>query len=423
VSAEVQTPEGSPDADPAEMKMLMDIFGGTSDPSPAFAKLRESRPVAHIPELGMWVVSRYDDCITVLRDLENFTAMPSDMMSEVPESLREKLPDGYPAWYPGLVNTEPPAHTRIRKLAQKPITPRKVSPREEMVRDAANRLVDAFVDDGRVDLVSAYAMPLPITVLRRILGVPEEDERKFADWVKHATELFNPAIPEERRLNLAEEQVEFGDYVSRAIRDRRENPGDDLISEMLAAEAAGERKLSDKEVHGVVSHIILGGFDSTAGAICFALSHVCSTSGLAARVMDDPGLLPLVVEETIRRSTPVRGVVREAKNDVELGGEAIPAGSRVMALVRSANQDPAQFTCPHEFDIDRDPTELRRHIGFGQGIHKCIGQPIAQLEIRISLEILLNRLPNLRVVTEEVSLSPGIIFVRPSELEFAWDTP
>lgn len=410
--------------DPAEMKMLMDIFGGTWDPSPAFAKLRESRPVAHIPELELWLVSRYEDCITVIRDVDNFGHMPADMMSEVPEELQDQLPEGYGVWLPALINTDPPVHTRIRKLAQKPITPRSIAVKEDVVRAAAHRLIDGFIDDGQADLTRAFALPLPIAVLTNILGIPEEDQDKFEEWVRNTTELFNPAISPERRLELARDQIDFSAYVDRAIQQRRQQPADDLISELLAVEAdEGEHGLTDKEVHGVVAQLILAGFDSTAGAISFALAHVCRDRELYERLRSDSSLLPIVAEETVRRSTPVRGVVRKTKNDVELGGERIPAGSRVMALVPSANQDPAQFSCPHAFDIDRDPSELRRHIGFGQGVHKCIGQPIAQLEIRISLETLLERLPNLRLVTEEMSLSPGMIFLRPSVLEFAWDRP
>lgn len=411
-------------SDPADIQMLMDIFGGNWDPSPAFAKLREAKPVVHIPELQMWLVSRYDDCVTVIRDVKNFGHMPTDMMSEVPEEVAEQLPNGYPVWYPALINTDPPVHTRIRKLAQKPITPRVIATKEDVVRAAANDLVDAFIDRGRVDVLEAFALPLPIRVLTHILGIPPEDLGKFQQWVFNTTELFNPAITPERRLELARDQIEFGNYVADSIALRRENPADDLISDLLAAEEEGEKRLTDMEVEGVVAQLILAGFDSTAGAICFALAHVCADPALRDRVRDDAELLPKVVEETVRRSTPVRGVVRQTKHDVELGGQMIPAGSRVMALAPSANQDPAQFSNPHEFDIDRDPSEIRRHIGFGQGIHKCIGQPIAQMEIRVSVEVFLKRLPNLRLASNEpMTLSPGMIFLRPSALEFEWDTP
>jgi cytochrome P450 len=423
VNPDVESASPAATTDAGDLQMLMDIFGGSWDPSPAFAKLRESRPVAQIPELELWLVSRYEDCITVIRDTKSYGHMPSDMMSEVPAEVAEALPDGYPVWFPSLINTDPPVHTRIRKLAQKPITPKAVAPKEAVIRAAANELIDGFIHDGRVDIVQAFALPLPILVLTNVLGIPSSDIDKFQQWVFNTTELFNPAITPERRLELARDQVDFGAYVNAAIEERRENPAEDLISELLAVEEVGEKGLTNMEVQGIVSQLILAGFDSTAGAICFALAHVCADPALRDRLRADSSLLPQTVEETLRRSTPVRGVVRMTKHDVELGGEQIPAGSRVMALVPSANQDPAQFSCPHEFDIDRDPSELRRHIGFGQGVHKCIGQPIAQMEVRISLETLLARLPNLRMVTEEMTLSPGMIFLRPSTLEFAWDAP
>lgn len=423
MTPEVETQAAAAATDPADHQMLMDIFGGTWDPSPAFAKLRETRPVAHIPELEIWLVSRYEDCVTVIRDVKNYGHMPSDMMSEVPEELREALPHGYQVWFPTLINTDPPVHTRIRKLAQKPITPRAVARKEDQIRAAAHALVDGFVGDGHADIVQAFALPFPVNVLQLILGVPAEDLKKFESWIMNTTELFNPAISPETRLELARDQIDFAAYVADAIQRRREAPADDLISELIAVEEAGEKRLTDMEVQGVVAQLILAGFDSTAGALCFALMHLCRNPEILARVRDDSSLLPAVVEESIRRSTPVRGVVRHTKNDVELGGETIPAGSRVMAMVPSANQDPAQFSCPHQFDIDRDPSEMRRHIGFGQGVHKCIGQPIAQLDMRVGLEVLLERLPNLRLASDEMPMSPGMIFLRPSKLELEWDKP
>lgn len=409
--------------DPADHQMLMDIFGGSWDPGPAFEKLRESRPVAHIPELELWLVSRFEDCKTVIRDVERFGHMPADMMSEVPDEVKDDLPEGYMVWYPTLINTDPPEHTRIRKLAQKPITPKSVLRKEEYARKAANDLIDGFIDDGQVEFVENFALALPILVLTHVLGVPQQDVKQFERWIMNTTELFDPSISAERRVELARDQIDFGNYVAEAIAARRADPQDDLISDLIASEEEGEKRLTDKEIQGVVSQLILAGFDSTAGGICFAITHLCQHPELLERVKEDPEIIPTVVEETIRRSTPVRGVVREAKADVELGGETIPAGARVMALVNSANQDPAQFGCPHQFDIDRDPKELRQHIGFGQGRHKCIGQPIAQLDMRVAIEALVNRLPNLRVVTEQIALSPGMIFLRPLKLELAWDTP
>ncbi|WP_372787855.1 cytochrome P450 [Paraconexibacter sp.] len=423
MTPDAQAQAGPPATDPADHQMLMDIFGGTWDPSPAFAKLRESRPVAHIPELEIWLVSRYEDCVTVIRDVKNFGHMPTDMMSEVPDELKDVLPHGYQVWYPTLINTDPPVHTRIRKLAQKPITPRAVARKEDDIRAAAHAIVDEFVDDGQADILQAFALPLPIKVLQLILGIPPEDLKKFERWIINTTELFNPAISPEQRLELARDQVDFGAYVANAIQRRRDEPADDLISELIAVEEEGEKRLTDMEVQGVVAQLILAGFDTTAGALCFALMHLCRNPEILERVRNDSSLLPVVVEETVRRSTPVRGVVRQTKNDVVLNGQTIPAGSRVMAMASSANQDPEQFSCPHQFDIDRDPSELRRHIGFGQGVHKCIGQPIAQTDIRVGLEVLLERLPNLRLASEDMPMSPGMIFLRPSKLELAWDKP
>jgi cytochrome P450 len=408
---------------PPQHSSMLDVLIGTWDTCPIYAQLREHAPILYVDEVDAWVVSRYEDVYAVMRDWERFEHMPADMMQAVPAEVADALPDGYAVWQPALINNDPPVHSRIRKLAQKPLRPSAVAAREAEIRATANGLIDGIVADGRADLVTRYALPLPLAVLSTLLGVPTEDHHRFDEWTLGVTELFVPTISDERRLQLAREQIEFSRYISAVIEQRRQTPGDDLISGLILAQEEGESSLSDREILGVVGQLIIAGFESSAGGISFALYSLCQTSGLLARVLDDLSLVPALVEESLRRLTPARGGVRRAKCDVELQGQVIPAGANVFALFQSANLDERQFGCPERLDIDRDPSEQRRSLHFGIGPHKCIGAPLARLDLKVAIETAISRLTNLRLAADqEIQVSPGMIFHRPTRLVFEWDS-
>lgn len=406
---------------PTQLALMETFSGETWDLAEVFARLRFEDPVMHIPFLDMWAVSRYEDVVVALRDVDNYI-QPEGIMSPVPEALSDALPDGYALSHTALTNADPPVHTRIRKLAQKPLTPKAVLRYEPMIREVAGGLIDGFADDQRADVVQQFAFPLPVTVMANILGVPGEARDDFRRWILGTFELFVPTLTPERRLELAREQVELNAFVRQAIAERRSAPGDDIISGLLAARDENEASLAEGEILGIIAQLITGGFETTQGTIGLALAALCDDPETLDRVRDDISLLPKVVDETIRRFCPARGVFRQTTRELELHGRTIPAGARIFALVGSANQDAERFPCPHAFDIDRDPGLMRQHVGFGQGIHKCIGIALAQLEIKVALELLLTRLPGLRpVVGQERPLAPGFIFSTPQRLEFEWD--
>ncbi|WP_372787872.1 cytochrome P450 [Paraconexibacter sp.] len=406
----------------APLEAFLQSFAGTTwDMAEVFSQLREDAPVVYVPILDMWVVSRYEDVVVALRDVERFV-QPVGVMGEVPAEFAADLPGGYALSHTALTNANPPDHTRIRKLAQKPLTPRAVLRYEDMIRGVANDLVDRFADAGRADLVQQYAFPLSVTVMANVLGIPSDRHEDFRRWVLGTFELMVPTLTPQRRAELARDQVEFSAFVRDTIAERRAAPGDDLISGLVQAREGGEPGLSESECLGVVAQLITGGFETTQGTIGLALNTLCEDRALLDRVLDDPGLLPSLVDETVRRFCPARGVFRDTTCDVTLHGQVIPQGARLFVLIGAANQDPAQFDCPFAFDVDRDPGVMRRHVGFGQGIHKCIGIALAQLDIRIALEVLLSRLPGLRLVDgEDRPLAMGFVFSTPQRLVCAWD--
>ncbi len=401
---------------------LMDVFRSTWDTCQLFAQLREHAPVIHVPELDAWVLSRYDDILPIIRDVDRFGCMPDDLVGEVPDELKDVLPHGYAPWQPALVNTDPPEHNRIRKLAAKALTPAAVRAREGVIREAANSLIDAVQADGRADLVDRYATPMPVHVLIRILGVPAEDHQRFHQWTLGITELFVPTISEERRLHLAREQVDFNDYLMDAIAQRRTSPSDDLISGLILAQEDREKSLTDREILGVVGQLVIAGFETSAGGISFSLYKLCEDRDLFERVRTDLTLVPKVVEESLRRLTPARGIVRRVKEDVEIRGHKIPKGSNLFLLVHSANNDDTVFEHPSRFNLDRDAAEMRKSVHFGLGPHNCIGQWVARLDMAVAIETAITRLPNLRLVPGQgIRVQQGMIFHRPEHLEFEWD--
>lgn len=401
---------------------MMDAMRGMWDTCPMFKELRTHAPVMHIPELDAWILSRYDDVLSVVRDSERFAAMPADLVGEVPEEVRPMLPHGYAPWQPALINTDPPEHDRIKRLAAKPLTPAAVAKLEGQIREAATDLIDPLVGRGRADLVDEFATPMPVQVLIKVLGLSNDDYRQFHRWTLGITELFVPTISAERRLELAREQVEFNQFLLDAIAARHKEPGDDLISGLILSKEKNEKSLTDREILGIVGQLVIAGFETSAGAISFSLYKLCEQPELLARVRDDLTLVPKVVEESLRRLTPARGIVRQAKQDVEFHGELIPKGSNIFALVQSANNDESKFNSPERFDIDRPAAEMRNSMHFGGGIHACIGQSVARLDARVAIETAITRLPNLRVVPDqEIRVQEGMIFHRPERLEFEWD--
>jgi cytochrome P450 len=401
---------------------VLDVLASTWDTCALFEQVREHMPVIHVAELDAWVLSRYADIAPVVNDPGRFGAMPADLVGEVPEQVRHRLPHGYAPWQPALINQDPPEHTRVRRLAQKPLTPKAISQHEDTIRAVANRLIDAFIDKGRTDLADTFAAPMPVQVLGHILGIPSADHQQFREWTLGITELFIPSISEERRLHLAREQVDFTEYILEAIRARRADPGDDLVSGLVLAQEQGERSLTDQEILGVIGQLIIAGFETSAGGISFTLYMLGQEPELYARVAGDLSLVPKLVEESLRRLTPARGIVRRVKQDCEIGGHRIKAGENLFLLVQSANNDSAHFSCPAKLDLDRDPAEMRKSLHWGAGNHTCIGMPLARLDMRVAIETALTRLPNLRVVPDQqITVQPGMIFHRPATIDFEWD--
>jgi cytochrome P450 len=397
---EVETPDlTAPLLDP-------DFYAG--DPFPLYARLRREAPLARNEAIGFWVASRHADVIAVSRDTETFSSAKGIMVFEIGSEY---------ATPPTMMHTDPPAHTRYRDLVQPGFRPSFMRALEKSVRARTVALVDKIEPGRPVDFVSEVAVPLPLQVISDLLGVPEGEWPRFFRW----SEAVIPGAtdwPEEERMALSGEMVE---YLLAAAADRRANPGDDIISELGAAEVDGDR-LTDAELAMFLVQLLVAGNETTRNMMSGGLLGLAGTpsewSSLRSRVAaSTPRALQLAIEEMLRWTTPVVAFMRTTARPTELAGQQLGADEPILMLYASANRDEAVFgPTADRFDAARDPNP---HVAFGFGPHFCIGAVLARLEGRILLEELLARFGSVEVAGPVVrTASPVIAGVRSAPLVF-----
>jgi cytochrome P450 len=365
-----------------------------SNPYPLYALLRRARPLVHFAKYDLWFASRYDDVKRVLSDYGTFSSDFRRMFD--PEIAT-------PPVRASLITSDPPVHTRLRGLISRAFTPRAVANLEPRIAELTHALLDEVVERGEIDLVRDVAYPLPVIVIAEMLGIPPGDRDRFKRWSDRVVQSANDIFAERERLEegrgdgtmppwIAEE---MGPYLLDITARRRREPKDDLISALLAAELDGER-LSDDDILGFAWLLLVAGNVTTTNLIANAVQTLLRHPGDLRKLHDDPSLWPGAIEEVLRYRSPVQFMFRIATQEVTLGGQTIQAGARVIALIGSANRDAAKFPHPNRFDITRSPNP---HLGFGHGLHYCLGAPLARLEAALALPLILERLPNLRRIS------------------------
>ncbi len=395
--------------------------GHLADPYPVFARLREEAPVRYEPDLDHWVVSRYEDVRAVLADPATYSARNavSPLVRFTDEQVGLLREAGFARHI--LVNLDPPEHARARRATGRAFIPRRLTGLAPVIRTLAERHVDRFPPGGPADVVCGLAYELPAEVLFVLLGIPQGDVGQVKAWGEDRMQLIWGRPDPDEQHRLVQTTVEFWRYCQRLVEARQADPGDDLPSELLADSESAER-LSPFEVATVVFGLLFAGHETTTNLLANAVHRLLGVPGLWERLVAEPALMSAAVEEVLRLDTSVPVWRRVTTRPVELGGEWLPAGARLLVALGSANHDGDVFERPDEVDLDRRNT--REHLSFGFGIHFCLGASLARMEVRTALEVLAERLPGLRLTEgQELDFRPNLSFRGPTHLLVEWDEP
>ncbi|MFD0267314.1 cytochrome P450 [Streptomyces sp. NPDC127106] len=374
-----------------------------ADPFPLYRQLREEGPVRRAVIAGgldAWLVTRYEDGLAALSD----SRLSSDVRDAADQRLLQQLPETErDSMLSNMLRSDPPDHTRLRRLVSKAFTARRVAGMEPRIRSITDRLLDAVLPAGRADLVADLALPLPVTVISELLGVPVDDRHEFQHWtdrmLMRGAEPPDPAVVNEAWQHMRA-------YVTGLIRDKRAHPGDDLLSGLIAARDE-EQQLTEDELIAMVFLLLAAGYITTVNLIGGGIAVLLAHRDQFDLLRSDPELLPGAIEELLRYDGPVSpGIARFAREDVEIAGVVVPRGATVLIASAIADRDPARFPDPDRLDITRHDNA---HLAFGHGVHYCLGAPLARLEGQIAIGAVLRRLPGLAlaVAPDEIRWRPG----------------
>ena len=351
-----------------------------ADPFGIWDELRTACPIARTDRRGRnWLPTRYDDVTAIAHDIEHFSSLEIGVIpfdGEEPEV--PVLPYGLPP-----ISSDPPLHTWTRRLLLPWFSHKRVAGYEQLTKDLCSGLIDGFLEAGRADAAAGYAQQIPVRVIAQILGVPTELSDTFTGWVRDVLEF---ADDKERREKGTEATLSF--FIAE-IEARRSKPGDDLLSALLHTEVDGA-PVEDSIVLGTAALVLIAGVDTTWSAIGSSLWHLATHDDDRRRLVDEPELIPVAIEELLRAYSPVT-MARLVTEDVEYAGCPMKAGDKILMSFPAANRDPEVFEDADKVVIDR---AHNRHVAFGSGIHRCAGSNLARMELRVALEEWLRRIPD-----------------------------
>ncbi|MCU1461743.1 MAG: Cytochrome [Acidimicrobiales bacterium] len=379
--------------------------GGADDPDEIYRQLRDTCPVARQDFDGSpsVMISRYEDVMWAFRHPEHFTSAGGALnLGEQP-----LLP----------LEADPPRHTQYRRLLNPQFVPREIERLEPSVRTLVRELLDGFADRGSCDFHEEFATPLPSGIFLALMGLPDADLPMFLEWRDNTVRPDVAPGDFEGAIRIREQTArEISEYFRTKIAERREQPDDSLFSRIVHGTIDGE-PLSEAELLGIGHLLLLGGLDTVTATLDCMIVYLARHPDRRRRLVDDPSLIPAVVEELLRSESPVMVVPRTVKHDLELGGVKLLAGDFVTLVIGSANQDESEFG-DGTVDFDRDPN---RHVAFGASHHLCLGAHLARLELRVALEEIHRRIPDYRIADgAEIHFSPGIR--QADNLPLVWDT-
>jgi cytochrome P450 len=365
-----------------------------ADPHPALAAMRESGPVHRVDMrmgLPVWMVTRYDDVLAALSDprLSNDPHHASALTEVMRGDFLSR----------SMIGTDPPEHRRLRRLVSKAFTARRVEGLRPRVQEITDALLDRISPRGSADLVAEFALPLPVTVIGELLGVPEADRDRFRTWTDEMLDRPFDYRSDMARVTASRERMHG--YLGEMVAAKRAHPADDLLTDLVEATDEGER-LNTQELLAMAFLLLIAGYVTTVSLIGNGTLALLRHPDQLDRLRADPSLVPQAVEELLRFDGPVNpGLTRYALEDLEIGGVRIPRGEMVLLAIAAADRDPDRFPAPDKIDVgSADPG----HLAFGHGVHYCLGAPLARLEGQVAFAALLARLPDLALAAQPEQL-------------------
>jgi cytochrome P450 len=369
-----------------------------ADPYPSYAELRARGRVHYYEPTNQWLVPHHADVSALLRDRRlgrtyqhRFTHEDFGRTAPPPEHEPFHTLNDH-----GMLDLEPPDHTRIRRLVSKAFTPRTVERLKPYVDRLAGELVDGLVHKGGGDLLTDVAEPLPVAVIAEMLGIPQADRAPLRPWSADICGMYELNPSEGTAAKAVRASVEFSDYLRELIAERRRKPGDDLISGLIEAHDEGDR-LTEQEMISTAVLLLNAGHEATVNATVNGWYALFRNPAQLAALRADHSLVPTAIEELMRYDTPLQLFERWVLDEIEIDGTTIPRGAEIAMLFGSANHDPDVFHSPEELDLTRRDNP---HISFSAGIHYCIGAPLARIELAASMTALLERAPTLSLAAE-----------------------
>jgi cytochrome P450 len=387
-------------------------------PFPHYAQMRDEQPVMLIESMGMYLVTRHDLVLSMLRDPATYSSMfggaGMPLNAEARAAMAEVMAEGYPR-VPTMLTADMPDHTRYRRLVSKAFTPKVIAELEPVIRSICTKLIDSWIDRDTIEFVTEFAVPLPVEVIAHALNVPESRMADFKRWSDDSIAGIGTNITLEERVRAERGVNEYQHYFAAEFDKRKIEPQDDLLTALLQAriddddpEVPDHRPLDMPEMLSIVQQLLVAGNETTTKLLTETIRLLAEHPDQWAALQADPSRAPAIVEEALRLSTPTQGMFRIATRDHELGGVQIPKGARLIAVFASANRDESLFPDPDAFDPDR--AALREHLAFGKGIHFCLGAALSRLEGKVALEELAKRLDHLTLPeTNEYQYFPSFL--------------
>jgi cytochrome P450 len=392
-----------------------------ADPYPFLAAAAATAPVFYCESIGHWVVTRYHDIRHIFRTPTLFSAANanSPLRSPCPMAAKALEGGGFKS-VPTLANVDPPAHTRVRKIANVAFTPKRVAEMEPFVRELTVKFCNERLRDGHADIVRDFAWALPALVLFQILGVSDDEVARVKEgsWSRI---LFIYGLPSEsEQVRAAEGLAAFWRIAENLVRDRMTSPRQDFVSDLVNAKDSEGKGLAIEQAATVVLNLLFAGHETTTGLLGNAFRRLLADRASWEAICNDPKLIPGAIEEVLRLDTSVIAWRRQTTQGVNIGGVAVPAKAKLLLLLGEANRDPSIFPDPDRLDIRRP--NAREHLSFGAGPHLCLGAPLARLQGKVVLEEVSARLPDLRLVPGvTLEFAPNVSFRGPLSLPVEWE--